>query len=101
MRVGRALKEKGLKKEDYVRPYGARMARRHRFGVYFIFKSLEQGPKFSSRRPTYPTEDPTYLSPDVIRQRLDAWTFWRSCWPPEAWPWTVATSGSPTQAPTR
>jgi hypothetical protein len=33
------LKTKQLKKEDYVRPYGARMERAQRFGVYFIFKS--------------------------------------------------------------
>ena len=43
------LKTKKLKKEDYVRPYGARMERQRRFGVYFIFKSLEQGPKFSKK----------------------------------------------------
>ena len=48
-----ALKTKKLKKEDYVRPYGQRMARQKRFGVYFIFKSLEQGPKFGIRMPKY------------------------------------------------
>src|SRR5712692_2868280 len=31
-----ALKAKGLKKEDYVRPYYARLERQQRFGVYFI-----------------------------------------------------------------
>jgi hypothetical protein len=53
-----ALKTKKLKKEDYVRPYGQRMERQKRFGVYFIFKSLEQGPKFGIRVPKYPTERP-------------------------------------------
>src|SRR6266852_5061745 len=48
---GKGLKEKGLKKEDYVRPYYARMVRRKRFGVYFIFRCMEQGPTFQSRRP--------------------------------------------------
>src|SRR5213593_4096551 len=62
-----ALKAKRLKKEDYVRPYGARMERQRRFGVYFIFKSLEQGPKFGVRVPKYPTEDPNYRI--VTRQR--------------------------------
>ena len=38
----------------------ARMERRKRFGVYFIFKSLEQGPKFGIRVPKYPTDDPHY-----------------------------------------
>ncbi|MGH8524228.1 MAG: hypothetical protein ACREXY_08440 [Gammaproteobacteria bacterium] len=62
-----ALKTKKLKKEDYVRPYGQRMERQKRFGVYFIFKSLEQGPKFGIRMPKYPTDDPHYRI--VTRQR--------------------------------
>ncbi len=62
-----ALKTKKLKKEDYVRPYGQRMARQKRFGVYFIFKSLEQGPMFGIRVPKYPTDDPAYRI--VTRQR--------------------------------
>jgi hypothetical protein len=62
-----ALKTKKIKKEDYVRPYGHRMARQQRFGVYFIFRSLEQGPKFGIRLPKYPTDDPAYRI--VSRQR--------------------------------
>jgi hypothetical protein len=54
------LKANDLKREDYVRPYLDRMIRRNRFGVYFIFKSLEQGPTFGSRLPKYPTTDPNY-----------------------------------------
>jgi hypothetical protein len=54
------LKAKGLKREDYVRPYCQRMIRRNRFGVYFIFKSMEQGPTFQSRLPKFPTDDPNY-----------------------------------------
>jgi hypothetical protein len=61
------LKTKKLKKEDYVRPYGVRMERQGRFGVYFIFRSLEQGPKFGIRLPKYPTDDPHYRI--VSRQR--------------------------------
>jgi hypothetical protein len=61
------LKTKKLKKEDYVRPYGQRMVRQKRFGVYFIFKSLEQGPKFGIHVPKYPTDDPAYRI--VTRQR--------------------------------
>ena len=61
------LKTKKMKKEDYVRPYGQRMVRQKRFGVYFIFKSLEQGPKFGIRVPKYPTDDPAYRI--VSRQR--------------------------------
>jgi hypothetical protein len=41
-----AWAEAGVKKEDHVRPYYERFARRRRVGVYFIFRSMEQGPKF-------------------------------------------------------
>lgn len=37
----KALKQQGLKREDYVRPFGLRMERQQRYGVYFILKSLE------------------------------------------------------------
>jgi hypothetical protein len=37
------MKKKGIKKED---PYCLSTERRKRFGVYFIFKSMEQGPTF-------------------------------------------------------
>src|SRR5712671_4689368 len=36
-------------------------------GVYFIFKSLEQGPKFGIHVPKFPTDDPAYRI--VTRQR--------------------------------
>ena len=52
------MKKKNLKKEDYVRPYCLSMERRKRFGVYFIFKSMEQGPTFRSFAPKVPAEDP-------------------------------------------
>src|SRR2546429_8903186 len=52
------MKKKGLKQEDYVRPYGLAMERGKRFGVYFIFKVMEQGPTFRSCPPKYPTDDP-------------------------------------------
>jgi hypothetical protein len=54
------LKKRDMKKEDFVRPYCLAMERRKRFGVYFIFKSLEQGPTFRSVPPRYPTDDPDY-----------------------------------------
>ena len=52
--------EKGVRKEDYVRPYAQRMERRNRFGVYFILKSMEVGPSFRSSVPRFPVEDPDY-----------------------------------------
>lgn len=54
------MKKKGIKQEDYVRPYGLAMERRKRFGVYFLFKVMEQGPTFHSYPPKYPTDDPHY-----------------------------------------
>ena len=54
------MKKQGIKKEDYVRPYGLSMERRQRFGPYFIFKSMERGPTFRSVPPKYSTDDPDY-----------------------------------------
>ena len=59
--------EKGVRKEDYVRPYLRRMERRHQFGVYFILKSMELGPSFRSLVPRFPVEDPHYRI--LARQR--------------------------------
>jgi len=56
----KALKAKGLTREDYVRPYCRRLERRNRYGPYFIFKSLDQGPKFKVIVPKAPTKDPNY-----------------------------------------
>ena len=41
------MKKKGLRQEDCVRPYLLAMERRQRFGVYFIFKTMEPGPQLS------------------------------------------------------
>ena len=52
--------ERGVRKEDYVRPHLQRMERQNRFGVYFILKSMEVGPTFRSSAPKFPTADPDY-----------------------------------------
>jgi hypothetical protein len=52
--------EKGVSKEDAVRPYLQRMERRNRHGVYCIFTSMEMGSTFTSKMPKFPTEDPHY-----------------------------------------
>jgi hypothetical protein len=52
--------QKGVRKEDYVRPYLERMQRRDRYGVYFILQSMEQGFSFKSLNPKYANEDPNY-----------------------------------------
>jgi hypothetical protein len=67
----KALKAKGLTREDYVRPYCRRMERRKRYGPYFIFKSLDQGPKFQVVVPKGPTQDPHYR---IIRRTRGRYT---------------------------
>ena len=52
--------EKGVRKEKYVLPWQRAMERAQRFGVYFIFKSMEQGPTFRCTVPKYPTQDPVH-----------------------------------------
>ena len=52
--------EKGVRKEDYVLPWLRRMTKRNAYGVYFIFKSMEQGPTFRVTVPKYPTKDPNH-----------------------------------------
>src|ERR1700674_574746 len=52
--------EKGVRKEDYVLPWLRRMLRRNAYGVFFIFKSMEQGPSFRITTPKFPTKDPNH-----------------------------------------
>jgi hypothetical protein len=59
--------EKGVRKEDHVLPWLRRMTRAERYGVYFIFKSMEQGSTFRVAVPKYPTADPNYRI--LARQR--------------------------------
>jgi len=65
------MKKKGLRQEDYARPYLLAMERRKRFGVYFIFKTMEPGPNFRSCPPKYPTEDPAYR---IIKRHWSRYT---------------------------
>src|SRR4030088_2857341 len=59
--------EKGVRKEDHVLPWQRRLARDDAYGVYFIFKSMEQGPSFRVSAPKYATKDPNYRI--LARQR--------------------------------
>ena len=52
--------EKGVRKEDHVKRWLQRMKRQDRYGVYFLFKSMEQGTTFRSTVPKFPTDDPDY-----------------------------------------
>jgi hypothetical protein len=61
--------ETGARKEDHVVPWQRRMARKRVYGVYYIFKSMEQGPTFRVSVPKYPTKDPHHriLAPQRSR----------------------------------
>jgi hypothetical protein len=63
--------EKKVRKEDYVRPYLRRWERQQKYGVYFIFKSLEQGATFRSTSPKFPTKDPDYR---ILRKQRSRFT---------------------------
>ena len=50
--------EKGVRKKDELAPLRTRMQREGRTGVYYVLKSMEQGPSFRIVKPKYPGEDP-------------------------------------------
>ena len=52
--------EKGVSKEDSVRPHLRRMEKRNQHGVYCIFTSMEMGRTLHSCMPQFPTDDPDY-----------------------------------------
>jgi len=52
--------EKGVRKEDHVQPWLRKMVKKNAYGVFFIFKSMEQGPTFRVTVPKFPTKDPNH-----------------------------------------
>src|SRR5436305_7628771 len=68
--------EKGLRKEDYVLPALRRMEKRGAFGVYFIFKSMEQGRTFRITAPKYPTQEPNHRILAHQRSRFTHYYFY-------------------------
>src|SRR4030095_1157539 len=52
--------ERGVKKKEFGEPWLRRMERAQRYGVYFIFQSMEQGATLRSRKPKFATADPNY-----------------------------------------
>jgi hypothetical protein len=63
--------QKGVRKEDYVRPWSRRIERAGRYGVYFIFQSMEQGATFRCSIPKFPTQDPNHR---ILRQQRSRYT---------------------------
>jgi hypothetical protein len=68
--------EKGIRKEDYVLPWLHRMVKQGAYGVYFIFKSLEQGPTLRISVPKYPTRDPNHRILAHQRSRFTHYYFY-------------------------
>lgn len=68
--------EKKVRKEDYVRPHLRRWERQQKHGVYFIFKSMEQGRTFRSSTPKFPTKDPDYRILAKQRSRFTHYYFY-------------------------
>ena len=68
--------ETGVRKEDYVLPALHRMERRNVFGVYFIFRSMEQGRTFRISMPKFPTQDPNYRILAHQRSRFTHYYFY-------------------------
>jgi len=68
--------EKGVRKEDYVLPGLRRLVKKNAYGVYFIFKSLEQGRTFRISVPKYPTRDPNHRILAHQRSRFTHYYFY-------------------------
>jgi len=68
--------EKGVRKEDHVLPWLRRLEKKAAYGVYFIFKSMEQGPTFRISVPKYPTKDPNHRILAHQRSRFTHYYFY-------------------------
>src|SRR6478672_5972600 len=68
--------QKGVRKEEYVRPWLRRIERAGQYGVYFIFQSMEQGPTFRCSMPKFPTQDPNHRILRAQRGRFTHYYFY-------------------------
>jgi hypothetical protein len=68
--------EKGTRKEDYVLPALRRMEKKNAYGVYFIFKSMEQGRTFRISVPKFPAQDPNHRILAHQRSRFTHYYFY-------------------------
>jgi hypothetical protein len=68
--------EKGTRKEDYVLPALRRMEKKNAYGVYFIFKSMEQGRTFRISVPKFPTKDSNHRILAHQRSRFTHYYFY-------------------------
>ena len=68
--------EKKVRKEDQMAPLLKRMERQNRCGVYFIYKSMEQGSTFRCQTPKFPTKDPNHTFLRKTRSRFTHYYFY-------------------------
>lgn len=68
--------QKGVRKEDQMAPLLKRMERQNRYGVYFIYKSMEQGSTFRCSSPKFATKDPNYTILRKTRSRFTHYYFY-------------------------
>jgi hypothetical protein len=61
--------QKDIRKKDDLAPLRTRMQREGRVGVYYVLKSMEQGPSFRIVKPKYPVADPTWRIVAAQRSR--------------------------------
>jgi len=52
--------QKDVRKKDDLAPLRTRMQRDGRTGVYYVLKSMEQGPSYRIVKPKFPVEDPAW-----------------------------------------
>ena len=67
---------KGVRKDEYVDRYLRSMVRARRYGVYFVFKSMEEGRTFRCTVPKYPTRDPSHRILAPQRSRFTHYYFY-------------------------
>jgi hypothetical protein len=68
--------KKGVRKEDAILPWLRRMERKNAYGVYFIYRSMEQSNTFRSSKPKYATQDPNYRILAHQRSRFTHYYFY-------------------------
>lgn len=68
--------EKGVRKEDYVLPHLRRMMKQNAYGVYFVFKSMEQGSTFRITVPKFAAKDPNHRILGHQRSRFTHYYFY-------------------------
>jgi len=68
--------EKKVRKDDQMAPLLKRIERQNRYGVYFIYKSMEQGSTFRCQIPKFPTKDPNYTLLRKTRSRFTHYYFY-------------------------